>query len=230
MGLELYAKIEPLLGFDEEIDALHDLYLEILSDWRPETLIDIGCGSGRFLRRARETLGLKRAYGVDLSETMVRRARETGVEADAVDVCDVQARFDAATAVFDVLNYLPDEALPRFFGCVAGVLKPGGIFLADINTQTGFEEVAPGSLIRSHKTWLLALDAVYDAPELRTKIELFTKREGECYSRESDIVTQYYHDPARLAQQCGDLELIQSYPVRMYADEPDKELLLFKRK
>ena len=230
MGLELYAEIEPLLGFDEEVDTLHDFFLKILSDWKPRSLIDIGCGSGRFLKRAGEALSLRRAFGVDLSETMVRRAREAGVEAEAKDLCDVTERFDAATAVFDVLNYLPESALPRFFRCVAAVLEPGGVFLADINTEIGFEEVAPGTLIRSEKDRLLTLDAVYEAPELRTRIELFSKEKGECYRRRSDVVTQYHHPLERLVQNADGLELIQSYPLCMYADEPDKELLLFRRR
>ena len=229
MGLELYAEIEPLLGFDEEVGALHELYLELLAEAKPSTLIDVGCGSGGFLKRAREALELRRAYGVDLSETMVRRAREAGVEADAKNLCEVEERFDAATAVFDVLNYLPPEELPGFLDCVADVLVPGGLFVADVNTLVGFEEVAEGSLVRRFDDRLLAIESAWEPPRLVTEIDYFHRDSDGCYRRESDRVVQYHHPVEELAQACDRLELVRSYAIRMYAEEPDKEVLLFRR-
>ena len=229
MGLELYAEIEPLLGFDEEVAALHDLFLELLAEEKPGTLIDIGCGSGEFLKRAKEALNLRRAYGVDLSETMIRRARKAGVEADAKNLCDVKERFDAATAVFDVLNYIPSRELSGFLECVAEVLVPGGLFVADVNTLVGFEEVAEGSLIRSFDDRLLAIESAWEPPRLVTRIDFFRKERDGCYRRESDRVVQYHHKVEELATACDRLELVRSYAVRMYAEEPDKEVLLFRR-
>ena len=229
MGLELYAEIEPLLGFDEEVKALHDLYLEVLAEAKPRTLIDIGCGSGGFLQRAKEALNLRRAYGVDLSETMVRRAKDAGVEAERKDVCDVRERFDAATAVFDVLNYIPSEELPHFLNCVTDVLVEGGLFVADVNTLVGFEEVAEGSLVRRFDDRLLAIESVWEPPRLVTQIDDFRRESDGCYRRESDRVVQYHHPVEELARATDRLELVRSYAVRMYAEEPDKEVLLFRR-
>ena len=230
MGLELYGKIEDLLGFEEEITSLYDFYIEVLRSWRPESLIDIGCGGGKFLLKARDELLLKRAYGIDLSETMVRKAREAGVEADAVDLCDIREQFDAATAVFDVLNYLDSAALGKFLGCVRDVLAPGGIFLGDINTRFGFEEIAPGSLIRSDGDRCLALESQFVDGRLETTIDYFEKSGERCYTRERDTVVQYDHDVESIAMACEGLELIQTFPLSMYADEADKEVLLFKKR
>jgi SAM-dependent methyltransferase len=227
VGLELYARIEPLLGFEEEVEGLYGLYADILESWKPASLVDIGCGNGKFLRRVGERLKVPRLYGIDLSEEMVARARELGVDADAVDICEVRERFDAATAVFDVLNYVPPAEVGRFLCCVADVLEEGGIFLADINTLYGFEEVAPGTLIREEEGRFLTVDADYSDGVLRTKLDLFEK-EGACWRRESDTVVQYRHETDTLAQACESLELIQSYPVTMYGEEPDKEILLFR--
>ncbi|WP_201353573.1 class I SAM-dependent methyltransferase [Hydrogenimonas urashimensis] len=229
MGLELYAKIEELLGFEDEIESLYEFYIGILRSWQPASLVDIGCGGGAFLLKAADALSLKRAYGIDLSETMVEKARSAGVEADAMDVCDVESRFDAATAVFDVLNYLDKEELAKFLGCVRSVLVPGGIFVGDINTRFGFEEIAPGSLVRSDERRCLALDSRFEGERLETVIDYFERSGEQCYKRERDRVVQYYHDIESLASACEGLELIQTFPLTMYADEPDKEVLLFKR-
>jgi len=229
VGLELYGKIEPLLGFEEQVQRLYSLHIGILQSWKPKTLIDIGCGSGGFLLRANsEISSLERAVGVDLSETMVARAKSRGVEAVATDICDTRDRFTAATAVFDVLNYLDAEGLERFMGCVEALLEPGGIFLADINTLYGFEEVAQGTLVREENEKVAILESQFDGERLRTRIDLFEGDEEGCYRRERDSVVQYLHTPDAIADASG-LELIQLYPVALYGEEADKEILLLKK-
>ena len=228
MGLELYAKIEPLLGFEDTIGGLYDFYIDLLKSWKPNSLIDIGCGSGTFLKRLSQNMEIERAYGIDLSKTMVERAKLLGIDAEAKDLCDVNEQFDAATAVFDVLNYLDSEALELFCSCVYKVLKPGGIFIADINTLFGFEEVAQGSLVREDEKRFVSLDSVFEDEKLITDLTLFEEESGGCYRRSKDTIVQHYHETAKLSN-IGGLTLIQSYPIEMYADMADKEVLVFKR-
>jgi SAM-dependent methyltransferase len=228
VGLELYAKIEPLLGFEESVEALYDFYIDLLKSWQPDMLLDIGCGSGAFLERLQNSMALNRALGIDLSETMVRRARARGIEAQAIDLCDIDEMFDAATAVFDVLNYLDAKALERFMGCVYARLKPGGIFIADINTLYGFEEVAQGALVKEDATNFVTLDSLFEDEKLTTHLTLFEKEMNGCYQKSEDTIVQYYHAPETLSE-IGGLTLIQSFPLQMYGEEPDKEVLVFKR-
>ena len=230
MGLELYADIEPLLGFAEETERLYQHYLDILSDRGAETLLDVGCGSGRFLQKAAALPAIRKTVGVDLSETMVARARRRGIEAHCIDVCRLSGRFDTVTAVFDVLNYLSPEALPTFLNCISDRLEKGGFFAADINTLTGFEEVAPGSLIYSDDTRLVAIDAFFENGTLHTTIDDFQTAKNGLYRRRSDTVVQYYHPVERLAEACERLELTTSYPVTLFADLPDKEILIFRKR
>ena len=228
MGLELYARIEPLLGFEEATNALYDLFIERLAEEKPKSLLDVGCGSGAFLKRARAALGLKRVEGIDLSEEMVRRAVSAGVPARAVDVCDAEGTYEAVTAVFDVLNYLDAEGLRRFMGCVRRYLAPGGLFLADVNTYFGFEAVGQGALIRQNGTSLLAMESYFDGERMETVMDLFTKTEAGCYKRESDTVIQYYHDPARFDELDG-WRVEEIVPVSLYdEEEADKWLLVFR--
>ncbi len=49
-------------------------------------------------------------------------------------------RFDVVGAFYDTLNHLPDhEALAATFRTVASVLRPGGLFVFDLNNAFGFE-------------------------------------------------------------------------------------------
>ena len=230
MGLELYGKIEPLLGFEEEAGRFYRLHIQILSKFPFKTLLDIGCGNGLFLKQVMEALPLKRALGVDLSETMVERARRNGIEARHIDICDLQERFDAATAVFDVLNYIPPEGLERFFDCTADLLEKEGLFVADVNTLLGFEEVAPGTLVRNEENAFLSVDADFEAGRLTTRFDLFEKRAKNCWHRTHDTVVQYHHPLDRLVAQAKAFTLVETIPVALYADEPDKNILVFQRR
>lgn len=108
------------------------------------SVLDLCCGSGRlsvhFLEEG------YRVVGLDLSEPMLRLAREnversgrseraTFVHADAADF-ELDDRFGLVVSVFDSLNHLPDEdSLERCFRCVREVCK--GMFVFDLNTRLG---------------------------------------------------------------------------------------------
>src|SRR4051794_842703 len=102
-------------------------------------LLDLGCGPGKsFLPM------LDRGYEVtacDISPAMVERARElaagTGAEITVADVRDlpVLGQFDLITCIDDTLNYLlSDGELDTAYAGVARNLRPGGIFVFDVNT------------------------------------------------------------------------------------------------
>ncbi|MBC8163751.1 MAG: class I SAM-dependent methyltransferase, partial [Roseiflexaceae bacterium] len=108
--------------------------------------LDIACGTG--------TLALLLAdkgwdvVGIDQSAAMLGLAR---TKADALDAPGTAAffqadmrnfagpqprAFDLATCTYDSLNYLLDERdLIACFSCVAAALRPGGLFVADMNTR-----------------------------------------------------------------------------------------------
>jgi cyclopropane fatty-acyl-phospholipid synthase-like methyltransferase len=228
MGLDLYASIEPMLGFESEIGALYDRHIELHREFGTRRLLDIGCGGGAFMRRALDTLSLERAYGIDLSATMVARARALGLEADCLDIGEVEGSFDGASAVFDVLNYLDKAALRRFLEEVKRVLEPGGCLTADINTYFGFEAVAQGSLVRRDDTRFVALDSEFDGTRMETAIDLFEHENTGCWRRRSDRIVQYFHDLTDLAD-LSPLPIVQVEPLYLYDDEePDKLLLVFR--
>ncbi len=105
-------------------------------------LLDLCCGSGRL---AGELHGLGYAVaGLDGSRSLLSRARDN---APGVDLIQGDARrfalrpvFDAALSVFDSLNHLLSVAdLAGAFASVCSCLRPGGLFLFDVNTPRGYE-------------------------------------------------------------------------------------------
>jgi 2-polyprenyl-3-methyl-5-hydroxy-6-metoxy-1,4-benzoquinol methylase len=112
-------------GFAELVARLANDNRIGLADAR---VLDVGTGTGSTLVELRE-LGARRLVGIDISPDMLAIAREKLPDADLridaiEDVRDVE-RFDVLIG-FSVLHHLPD--LRAFFGDVARLLRPGGVF------------------------------------------------------------------------------------------------------
>ncbi len=58
--LDLYAKVEDLLGVKEVAPSLYAHYLLFLNSVDFENLLDVGCGSGDFLRQIQGALKIPR--------------------------------------------------------------------------------------------------------------------------------------------------------------------------
>jgi len=114
---------------------------------RPESVLDLACGTGNvafaFHRR-----GFKVA-GVDYSETMIaearRKAKDLGIDIpfyhQDMRSLDLKAQFDLVVCLFDSLNYLIRlEDVEAACVGVARHLNPGGLFIFDVNTRYALEK------------------------------------------------------------------------------------------
>jgi len=131
-NLDLYAKAEHLLGIEEATEALYDLYRSELDEYKIKTLLDVGCGRGGFMQRM--ISDDVKCKGVDLSSVMVDECKAQDLDAECIDVADVDGTYDAVVSIFDVLNFMDKEALVKFLDAISTKLNDDGIFIADINT------------------------------------------------------------------------------------------------
>ena len=221
--LELYARVEHLLGIEESTQFLHDSYAQTLEAYDVKSVLDIGCGRGGLMEQL--ALDNIEAKGIDLSEVMVEEAKAKGLNTECIDVADETGKYDAAVAVFDVLNFMDAPQLEKFLDDVAKTLKPEGLFIADINTKYGFSAVAEGTMNAEDDTGFLSVDAVFDSNELRTIFTYFEKGEGDCYSKEQQMITQHFH-PLSFFRKKRALKLIKHEKISLY-DTNDKALLVF---
>jgi len=94
-----------------------------------ESLVDIGCGDGRFLREAAERFPEARLLGVDYSERSIALARAMNAtlhyEVRNVIEEPLEACFDVVTSV-EVLEHIPPGDVERFVAAMAAALKPAG--------------------------------------------------------------------------------------------------------
>ena len=196
MGLELYAKVEQYLDFQEEVKELHSVFLGLIFDKGLDDIIDIGCGQGAFMMHLLAN-GVN-AYGIDLSVEQIKVCQAYNLNADAISLDKVDEKFNCATAIFDVINYIPKNELEQFFKDASNVLNKDGYFIFDVNSLFGFEEVAQGSLTIDLDDKFIAIDANFEEEKLNTDITLFSQEKNGLYKKEQDRVNQYYHEVKNL--------------------------------
>jgi len=228
-SLNLYAKVEDLLENSEAIEKLYGYYYDFLDTIEFKTLLDVGCGSGAFLVDVKNRYSPFIAKGIDLSSVMVQRARLKGVLAEAIDLCELQGRFDILSAVFDMINYLPPKALKGFFECVEEHLNDDGYFIFDINTDFGFDNVAVGAYIVEDEQRFLAIDSDYEDDIYEATFTLFDKSSEECYIKMQDKITQYYHSIDSITN-ATNLNLVAIQEISLYdMEQSDKLVLVFQK-
>jgi SAM-dependent methyltransferase len=114
----------------------------------PQTLLDCACGTGN-LSYELAKLGFQ-VTGIDLSQPMILEALKKAALIQAafptqffqgdLTSFNLERTFDAATCLYDSLNYiLWINDLQKAFCCVRKHLKPGGIFIFDMNSEWAFE-------------------------------------------------------------------------------------------
>jgi SAM-dependent methyltransferase len=114
----------------------------ILSKIKKNTrILDLCCGTGQLSQKL-SALGY-RITGVDGSSAMLKYARENapGVEFFQKDARDFKLphKYHAVVSVFDSLNHLMTlRDLTLVFQRVQDVLRDGGLFLCDLNTEPGY--------------------------------------------------------------------------------------------
>ena len=231
MGLDLYSKIETYLDFQEEVYELHKEFLSFIMDNNLDNILDIGCGQGYFLENL--LINNKNCFGIDLSKKQIEFCKEKGLEnVDCIAIEDHNKKYNCATAIFDVINYLPKKELKKFFKDIFNILNKDGYFIFDINSYFGFDEVAQGSITIEKDDKFIAIDAVFEDEKLITNLTLFSKTKDNLYKKESDFIIQHYHENSYLKtilKECGFLvKEINEFNLHGY-EKSDKQIFICKK-
>ena len=106
--------------------------LELCGNVAGKTVVDLGCGEGRFSRKLADR-GVARVLGLDRSPKMIKAASDLAGEREEYLVADVEELSFLDDASFDLaVSYLNQCDLPDFESNtreVFRILKPGGRFV-----------------------------------------------------------------------------------------------------
>ncbi|MCG3659770.1 class I SAM-dependent DNA methyltransferase [Aliarcobacter butzleri] len=230
MGLDLYAKVEPYLDFEEEVYTLHKEFLRFVMVNDLDNIIDIGCGQGYFLENLK--VNKKKYFGIDLSVEQIKVCQEKNLNAKAIDLKDVKEKFDCATAIFDVLNYISKNELKRFLEQTYEILNQNAYFIFDVNSYFGFDEVAQGTITIDAEDKFIAIDANFENNKLQTDITLFEKQENGLFSKEQDSIIQEYHSKeflSKILEEIG-FKQIEIKEFNLHTDEIADKLIFICKK
>jgi ubiquinone/menaquinone biosynthesis C-methylase UbiE len=123
------------LWFNRLIDRLQvravECALALAEIPRGSRVLDVGCGTGRWLRRYQH-LGLQ-PVGVDATSGMLDRAIENGttvplIAADATRLPLADAKFDCVSDI-TVVQHIPRSLQPQAMREMVRILRPGGILI-----------------------------------------------------------------------------------------------------
>lgn len=230
MGLDLYAKVEPYLDFEEEVYTLHKEFLRFVMVNDLDNIIDIGCGQGYFLENLK--VNKKKYFGIDLSVEQIKVCQEKNLNAKAIDLKDVKEKFDCATAIFDVLNYISKNELKIFLEQTYQILNQDAYFIFDVNSYFGFDEVAQGTITIDVEDKFIAIDANFENNKLQTDITLFEKQENGLFSKEQDLIIQEYHSKEfliKILEEIG-FKIIEIKEFNLHTDEIADKLIFICKK
>lgn len=128
---------------------------------QPQVILDIGCGTGYDLRQLSKRYRRAQVLGLDIAETMTRRARSRAgfwrrLTGRSVFVCGDAERLPIATASVDMVvsNLALQWCDPRtMFTEARRILRPGGLFM--------FTTFGPDTLRELREAWRAADNAAH---------------------------------------------------------------------
>jgi SAM-dependent methyltransferase len=167
---------------------------------RPKVMVDLACGTGNtaipWLAGGGRTI-----IGVDASEAMLRVARRKSSRVRWVRQNLTGLRLgvvaDVATCHFDALNHVLDAGgLQRTFDGVGRLLRPGGLFLFDLNTRYMLEWLSTSEkLFRVGPHCFTAYNALDAATGIATFNQLWFVKQGRLFRTfEVSVRTRSYED------------------------------------
>lgn len=205
MYSEVFSKVYNEFGWNAYPEAFGEDLLKwiALNGITVRSSMDLGCGTGILCDLLRKQ-GID-AAGTDLSESMIRVARENFPQlhfavADMVTYCP-DRQYDLVTCTGDALNHIPVLSdVERIFRNVYHYLAPGGHFLFDILNEAEVSPCEPFDCPFSDSI-RAEFQIVVNAPEIHLITRIF---EDGVFRFEEDI-REVLHDPQEI---CGLLEKV----------------------
>ena len=165
-----------------------------------ESVLDLSCGTGTL-----SYILAKKGYeviGVDASPEMLSRAMAKSSQCTEImplflcqemEDLDLYGTVDAAVSSLDSINYLDGPcALDKTLGRLKFFIRPGGLFLFDINTEHKFKMINGECFMRENDTDVCIWRSAYNEEEKRClmMVDVF-KKQGKVWARSTEEHEEY---------------------------------------
>ncbi|MBO4419814.1 MAG: class I SAM-dependent methyltransferase [Oscillospiraceae bacterium] len=236
MAYETLAAVYDRLTNDVPYEAVLNFYHQIMERYglEPASAVDLACGTGSMaLLLAKEGMYV---LGVDRSEEMLTLAAEKAMELDnppyfirqRMEKLRLPAPVDLVVCCLDGVNYVTDPAaLRESFSRVRDALRPGGLFIFDINSEAKLRGLDGQILLDEDDAVFCLWRAEFDE---ETRIctygmDIFQKQ-GKLWSRSREEHLEYAYRTEELTQwltEAGFSKLNVYGDRRLEAPTPDEQ-------
>jgi SAM-dependent methyltransferase len=173
-------------------------------------ILDLACGTGTlslaFAQAGYPTLGLDISPGM-LTQAKAKQEEQSKNVALPVRFLEGDMRYflldepvDVVVCHYDSLNHLSNETeLRGAFMQVAQALKPGGLFLFDLNTLENFKTYWSGKDTYEGPNYRLRTTSTFDEAQSKALVQFMVDEyndEGELMSRSETVHEQYFNETA----------------------------------
>ncbi|WP_018084985.1 class I SAM-dependent DNA methyltransferase [Desulfurispora thermophila] len=215
----IYDYLVSSVDFEAWIDYVHMIMARYA--FTPRRVLDLACGTGNtILPMARRGYACQ---GIDLSPAMLQIARhKAGRENLSLQLYGMDMRcfalpetVDLVTCFHDGLNYLLDwQDLVATFTCVRRALRPGGLFIFDLNTLSWCGGGSPEVVVVDEDdfTLIYRTNCLQESKQWEIDLLAFI-RQGDCYVRQEErhCERSYSADEVLLALHRAGLAYLDSF-------------------
>ena len=204
-------------------DYLTGLFEKFGDGGEMKEILDLACGTGSL-----SFILAERGYeviGTDASEEMLAVAQSKITDTKGIppmflcqrmEELDLYGTVDAAVCCLDSLNYLTEkEALETAFSRLKFFVRPGGLFIFDVNTHDKFSFLDGQSFVRENDDYFCAWTAEYDEEEKLCSFyyDIFRETEDGLWERSFEEHTERAHSRAEIASalKASSFELVAEF-------------------
>lgn len=132
-GDAFYARLSKYDWYYESEKWEFDVALDLIGQFKPKSILEIGCGSGEFLQKVSGAVDL--AMGVDINPTALEKARAKGLVVTNQSIELMVEKFDMIV-LFEVLEHLPEPG--KILRAIVDRLNPGGTLVLAVPNPDGY--------------------------------------------------------------------------------------------
>ncbi|MBQ4545251.1 MAG: methyltransferase domain-containing protein [Oscillospiraceae bacterium] len=235
---ECYDQFTQDVKYKKWADYLTGLFKSFSDGEGTHQVLDLACGTGSL-----SLILAERGYeviGTDASEDMLSVAQSKAWSGaftppmflhQRMEELDLYGTVDAAVCCLDSLNYLTDiDALKQAFLRLRYFVRPGGLFIFDVNTHAKFLRLDGCAFLRENEDFFCAWSAEYDEPKrLCTFFYDIFKSAGNLWERSFEEHTEraHSHDEIEAALNAAEFDIEAIFGELSTSPPKDDEQRIF---
>jgi len=200
---EMYSKYYELFNQDKP----YEREIKFVYKWaeKPKWIFDIGAGTGSYWKYYPKKTNI---FGVDKSPSMIENSKNRQIACFDITQYKHHGRFDCATALFDVMNYIPEHDWWKEIP-----IDKGGYFIFDIFDKLKVDKEGFLTTVKKIKNATRTITPItYDGKTINLSIRV--DNNGVVFIENHRM---FLHSHEDIEKFCGnDFEIVEVWPTEQW--------------